>query len=474
MASVVGLTRIWAAGPQTPNLDPGLTKWALGWIAEIPTLQVLNFINNRSDTNQLALAERGVFEWVSGIAYKLGALTWDEADSVIYKCKVSPPDNNLRPGLNLTQWEPSSIQISRFAYDANAAAWAAHIANTANPHQLTAHQLSSYTAVEIDQKVGVVASAINAHVAIVAGNPHHTTSADVGAVPIAGGAYTGVVNHRAATTTIGPTALGGSLFVNTNGVFIARGATAKLGLSATSRPVAIDEAGVASVLLTEASYVAQRTAQSPLYATPAPDSWLVAKNGLQLATGQLPATYQGPAGRPYNGKDGQIYTSVANTPMLTPYGMRLDSLSDNITVPMLNNLQGFAQWTWHLDMRTSNQATASNNYVIAKCTSGHNYFMQQGNLFSFTFYVAGVFNFANFGTITANSDHKATVTYNGTVLSLYLDGVLVNTVTANVEKFVADAGGIQAGYNGQAGNVWHLREMKTWNTALTAKQISQL
>lgn len=472
MASVVGLTRIWAAGPQTPNLDPGLTKWALGWIAEIPTLQVLNFINNRSDTNQLALAERGVFEWVRGIAYKLGALTWDEADSVIYKCKVSPPDNNLRPGLNLTQWEPSSIQISRFAYDANAAAWAAHIANTANPHQLTAHQLSSYTAVEIDQKVGVVASAINAHVAIVAGNPHHTTSADVGAVPIAGGAYTGVVNHRAATTTIGPTALGGSLFVNTNGVFIARGATAKLGLSATSRPVAIDEAGVASVLLTEASYVAQRTAQSPLYATPAPDSWLVAKNGLQLATGQLPATYQGPAGRPYNGKDGQTYTSVANTPMLTPYGMRLEALNDSITVPMLNNLQGFAQWTWHLDLRTS--TGKSHNLAIARCASGISQFYQNGTNLQFAFYVAGVQNFSNFGTIVQGADYKATVTFDGTSLRLYLNGVLASTVVAAVEKFIADAVGIQLGYYGVAGATFYLREMKTWNTALTAKQISQL
>lgn len=474
MASVVQLNRVWATGPQSPNRDPGATKWALGWVAEIPTLQVLNYINNRNDTNQLALAERGVFEWVGGIAYKLGALSWDELDSKIYRAKVANPSTTLAPSLNLTQWEPSSIQISRGAYDAAAAKWAAHIANKSNPHGLTAHQLGSYTTVEIDAKVAVVKAVIDAHVSITAGNPHGTTAADVNAVPVTGGTYTGVVNHRYSQTLIGPTAYAGSLNATTAGITIGKGAKARVGLDASSKPVWVDESGVSHTLMTEVAYLERRTAQAPLYATPAPDSWLVAKNGLQIATGQLPATYQGPAGRPYTGKDGQTYTSVLNTPMLTPWGMRLDARNDTVTIPMVNNLQGFAQWTWHLDLRTSNQATTQNNYVIAKCTSGYSYFMQRGNLFAFSFYVGGVINSSNFGNITANSDHKATVTYNGTVLSLYLDGVLVTTVTANVEKFVADADGIQAGYRGIAGDVWHLREMKTWNTALTAKQVSQL
>lgn len=471
MASVVGLNRIWATGPQTPNIDPGLTKWALGWIAEIPTLQVLNFINNRSDTNQLALAERGVFEWTGGINYKLGALSWDEADSVIYRSKVASPVPTLRPGLNLTQWEPSSVQISRFQYDANAAAWAAHIANNQNPHQLTAHQLSSYTAVEIDQKVGVVSGAINAHVSIVAGNPHNTTAADVGAVPIAGGAYTGVVKHRYASTTVGPLAQAGSINALTTGITIGKGSTARLGLNASSQPVAIDEAGVVSVLLTEASYVAQRTAQAPLYATPVPDSWLVAKNGLQLATGLAPVTFTGAAGRSYTGKDGMVYDSVLNVPRLTPWGMALTALQDNVTYPIQGNLRGFVQWTWHMDFRVS---TGNHNYAMAKCTSGYGYFLQAGTTLQYAFYVSGVLNTSNFGTVVLGSDHKATVTYNGTVLSLYLDGVLVNTVTATVEKFVADAGGIQSGNTGTAGSVYFLREMKTWNSALTAKQVSQL
>lgn len=471
MASVVQLNRVWATGPQSPNRDPGATKWALGWVAEIPTLQVLNYINNRNDTNQLALAERGVFEWVGGIAYKLGALSWDELDSKIYRAKVANPSTTLAPSLNLAQWEPSSIQISRGAYDAAAANWAAHIANKFNPHGLTAHQLGSYTTVEIDAKVAVVKAVIDAHVSITAGNPHGTTAADVNAVPVTGGTYTGVVNHRYSQTLIGPTAYAGSLNATTAGITIGKGATARVGLDASSKPVWVDESGVSHTLMTEVAYLERRTAQAPLYATPAPDSWLVAKNGLQLATGQLPANFNGAAGRSYTGKDGTAYSSVLNAPRLTPWGMMLTALQDVLTIPIENNLQGFAQWSWHMDFRAS---TDAHNYVIAKCTSGYGYFQQNGTLMRYVFYVAGVLNTAYFGTVAFGTDHKATVTYNGTVLSLYLDGALATTVTAAVEKFVADSGGIQAGYNGAAGSVFYLREMKTWSSALTAKQVSQL
>lgn len=474
MASVVGLTRVWATGPQTPNIDPGLTKWALGWIAEIPTLQVLNFINNRSDTNQLALAERGVFEWVSGIAYKLGALSWDEADSVIYRCKVSPPDSNLRPGLNSAQWEPSSIQISRFAYDANAAAWAAHTANTANPHQLTAHQLQSYTVVEIDAKVGAVQTDIDAHVSIVAGNPHNTTSADVGAVPIVGGTYTGVVNHRYASTTMGPLAQAGSINALTSGITIGKGPTARLGLNASSQPIAIDEAGVVTVLLTEASYVAQRTAQAPLYATPAPDSWFIAKNGLQLPVGVGAVSFTGAAGRTYTGKDGVTTLSTLNVPRLSPNGMRLTAAEDVVNYPVLNNLQGFPNWTLAMDFRSS---TGDQTYVQAKTTTAaaYGYFCQIGTGLYYVFYsVGGVAQSLKLADIVTASDHKVAATYDGTTLRVYLDGALANSYVVTPEPFTANAGGVAFGASGSSGATFFLREFRTWNKALTDKQISQL
>jgi hypothetical protein len=477
MASVVGLTRIWATGPQTPNQDPGLTKWALGWISEIPTLQVLNYINNRNDTNQLALAERGVFQWtgavsgVAGVAYKLGALVWDEADSVIYRAKVANPSTATRPGLNLSQWEPSSIQISRAAYDANAAAWAAHIANTSNPHGLTAHQLGSYTTVEIDAKIAVVDDAIDDHVNIVAGNPHGTTYADVGAVSVGGGVYTGVVNHRYAQTLYGP-ANDGSMNATAAGVYIGKGATARLGINASNQPVSIDAAGVVSVLLTEASYVAQRTAQAPLYATPTPDSWLVAKNGAILLTGAGATAFTGPAGRNYVSKDGITHTSQLNVPRLTQVGMMLTAGEDALVYPGADNIQNFANYTLHLDFRVT--TGGNHNYVICKSTStnGYGYINSVGTALNYTFYVAGVVNVLKFADVVAGSDHKCTVTYNGTTLTLFLDGVQVNSLAVTPEAFTNQ--GFNFGTNGTAGVTCYIREFMTWARALTVKQVSQL
>ncbi len=473
MASVVQLNRVWATGPQSPNRDPGATKWDLGWVAEIPTLQVLNYINNRNDTNQLALAERGVFEWVGGIAYKLGALSWDELDSKIYRAKVANPIATLAPSLNLTQWEPSSIQISRGAYDAAAANWAAHIANRANPHDLTAHQLNSYTTVEIDAKVAVVQAVIDAHVSIIAGNPHGTTAADVNAVPVTGGTYTGVVNHRYSQTLIGPTAYAGSLNATTAGITIGKGATARVGLDASSQPIAIDESGVVSVLLTEASYVAQRTAQAPSYALPAPDSWLVAKNGLQLVVGSGSVTFTGAASRSYVGKDGVTASSVLNTPMLTPTGMQLNQGQDLLKVPSVGNIAGFANWSVFLDFRPS---VISMEYLSIPQSTGYFKVYSLGAVLYVDYWLAGA---KNTSVILPNpfvaGDHKLVLTYNGTSLLAYLDGALVGTFSASTMNALLSGGTtIQLGYGGTAGGIAYLRDFRTWNTALTDKQVSQL
>ena len=84
MTTAKSLGRVWAKTPKDPIRDPGESKYALGWVAEIPTYQVLNFLHNRIDTNILALAERGVFEWGADINYKKNALCWDETDGRIY------------------------------------------------------------------------------------------------------------------------------------------------------------------------------------------------------------------------------------------------------------------------------------------------------------------------------------------------------------------------------------------------------
>ena len=473
MASVVQLNRVWATGPQSPNRDPGATKWALGWVAEIPTLQVLNYINNRNDTNQLALAERGVFEWVGGIAYKLGALSWDELDSKIYRAKVANPSTTLAPSLNLAQWEPSSIQISRGAYDAAAANWAAHIANKFNPHGLTAHQLGSYTTVEIDAKVAVVKAVIDAHVSITAGNPHGTTAADVNAVPVTGGTYTGVVNHRYSQTLIGPTAYAGSLNATTAGITIGKGATARVGLDASSKPVWVDESGVSHTLMTEAAYLARRTAQAGLFSAPLADLALAAKNGAILTTGSGVATFTGAAGRAYTGKDGQAYTSTLNVPRLTTSGMAFTVAQDKLIMDVANNIKGFAKWSIYLDFRAS---TGNQDYITIPQTGGNFRLYTSASVLYLDYYLAGVLNTSIvLPNPTPSSDHKIVLTFDGTNVIAYFDGLATTTLSvATMSAFIASANGIQLGFGGTAGATMYVREFKTWNIALTPRQVTQV
>ena len=113
MTTAKSLNRLWARSPNKPVRDPGESKYALGWVAEIPTYEVLNYLHNRIDNNILALAERGIFEWGPDIAYKKGALAWDEIDGKIYVALTANPNVSLAPSKNPSQWTASSIQIPK-------------------------------------------------------------------------------------------------------------------------------------------------------------------------------------------------------------------------------------------------------------------------------------------------------------------------------------------------------------------------
>ena len=114
------IARVWASDPLAQKTEPAEAKYLLGWEPEIPTYQVLNYLQNKLDLALLALAERGVLEWGTDIVYKNKALAWDEADSQIYvankaspvgqpsvsadwdlRSAVSSPDNPAVPGRSL-------------------------------------------------------------------------------------------------------------------------------------------------------------------------------------------------------------------------------------------------------------------------------------------------------------------------------------------------------------------------------------
>lgn len=258
------LNRIWTSANSVLRRDPGDAKYIQGWVSEIPTFQVLNYLQYKVDTTLLAQAERGIFEWGSDITYVLGSVVWCENDKKIYVSTVGSPDKTKAPNINLAHWSPSSIQVPRASYDAILAAIKAHIANKSNPHNLSAAQLGSYTKTETDALVAQYQALVLAHSSD-KNNPHGLTALQVGAVPATGGTYTGDVTFN-----------GGMYFdagkVNriskTDGLYLQAG-TAVLGIDSTGAAV-VGTTASKSKIVSEATFPTLKAAQEPSYAVPEP------------------------------------------------------------------------------------------------------------------------------------------------------------------------------------------------------------
>lgn len=264
MAPRPKLNRVWTSANSVLRRDPGDAKYIQGWVSEIPTFQVLNYLQYKVDTTLLAQAERGIFEWGSDITYVLGSIVWCENDKKIYVSTVGSPDKTKAPNTNLAHWSPSSIQVPRASYDAILASINSHIANKSNPHNLSAAQLGSYTKAETDALVAQYQALVLAHSSN-KNNPHGVTALQVGAVPATGGTYTGDVTFN-----------GGIFFdagkVNqiskTGGLYL-RAGTAVMGIDATGAAV-VGTTSSKSKIVSEATFPALKAAQEPGYAVPEP------------------------------------------------------------------------------------------------------------------------------------------------------------------------------------------------------------
>lgn len=193
MAQRPKLNRVWSSLNHALRRDPGDEKYRQGWISEIPTFQVLNYLQYKSDIALLSLAERGIFEWGDDVQYQLGSVTWDEADRHIYVAVVNKPSKTKRPSMNPNHWSQSAIQVTRLEYDTVVEAINNHIADvTGNPHRLTAGRIGAYNKDEIDIILEQYRVLVANH-AKDTSNPHKTKAVDIGAVAITGGTYTGDV-----------------------------------------------------------------------------------------------------------------------------------------------------------------------------------------------------------------------------------------------------------------------------------------
>ena len=473
--SALKLGRIWASAPLSPNVDPGATKYNLGWGAEIPVFQMLNYINNRYDTNIVSLAQRGVFEWGNDIAYLNSSLVWDEADGFIYVSKTANPSTATRPGLNAAQWDKSAIQISRKQYDDAVLAWNNHIANTSNPHALTTEILDTYAKAVIDSKVSTNNSNINTHIANHS-NPHGVTAVQAGAVPVTGGDYTGLVRHLFASTGIGASALACSLLADATGAFLAKGANAKLGIDNLFKPVFINDAAVKSQLLLDSNYISAREAVEASYVPPTPDCEIQLRNSINLVYGYGATTFTGPAGsRGYVDKSGVAQTAALNAPRFTAKGLYLNYATDGEVFysPHLNNMQGATEFTFLLDF----MSVYSTNYILnfSQNTVAQTRLNIAGGYYVFISAVGGVTTSYNLALVDHTVNHKLVVVSSASAnrTYVYFDGVLKLTITSSQDVAVAGNSAYFCNVN-TAFSGCYFNSYKTWLSALTPQQVSNL
>lgn len=259
------LNRVWTSNNSVARRDPGDAKYLQGWVAEIPTYQVLNYLQYKIDTTMLAQAERGIFEWGDDVSYGVGSLAWDETNKTIYVCTVTNPSKALRPSANLAQWSPSSIQVPRANYDAIVAAINAHIADvTTNPHRVTAAQIGAYNKSELDAIVANYRAMVQAHVTDY-NNPHQLTATQVGAVPVTGGIYTGEVTFPTVYLNDAKTAQ----IVNDGGLYLRNGSY-YLGINGSTGNPEAGTAASKSRIVSELNFPDVKAVQEPRYATEPP------------------------------------------------------------------------------------------------------------------------------------------------------------------------------------------------------------
>ena len=469
------LNRIWTSANSVLRRDPGDAKYIQGWVSEIPTFQVLNYLQYKVDTTLLAQAERGIFEWGSDITYVLGSVVWCENDKKIYVSTVGAPDKTKAPNTNLAHWSPSSIQVPRASYDAILAAINSHIANKSNPHNLSAAQLGSYTKAETDALVAQYQALVLAHSSN-KNNPHGVTALQVGAVPSTGGTYTGDVTFN-----------GGMYFdagkVNqiskTDGLYLQAG-TAVLGIDGNGAAV-IGTAASRSKIVSEATFPALKAAQEPSYAVPEPTIQMDLIDSINIRRG---------VGTASSNSSEPVYSAAMGhaldiTPVLSKSmavrstkSYALDNAKQTIAVDMFfaGPVTASGQNTGVIGTERQPGSPSATLLLILRNT-GLVYF-ERGYLSG----VPGEVRVTN--TISASMASlvgtwvRIVGVSDGNNIRLYFNGVLVNKQADATTTAFGVCDSVRIDKNGAAAASEEIprfiRNLRVWDSALTDKQVSTL
>lgn len=325
------IARVWASDPLAQKTEPEEAKYLLGWEPEIPTYQVLNYLQNKLDLALLALAERGVMEWdgTDSIVYNDKALAWDNADKQIYVANKANPQG--QPSVS-SDWDLSAAQVSLASIVGIEATIQAHIDRVDNPHQVTAAQVDTYTQGVIDTKLGTNDGALTTHKNDT-DNPHEVTAAQAGAVPITGGAFTGLVEHQAGKTVLNKGVTPSEAGVESpagGGMHLYYG-DSKMGVDAGGNAYYFDGTTTYD-FVAESEFAALKAVAEPDYAIPEPDFHMPLISDVNIYTGFGSSNFSGASNDDiyYWDKDGVMRAGKVDEPMFEKEGLLLVDAVTNL------------------------------------------------------------------------------------------------------------------------------------------------
>lgn len=450
------LNRVWTSNNSVARRDPGDAKYLQGWVAEIPTYQVLNYLQYKVDTTMLAQAERGIFEWGSDVSYGVGSLAWDETNKTIYVCTVTNPSKTLAPSANPSQWSPSAIQVSRANYDSVVSAINTHIANRANPHQVTAAQVGTYNRAEMDSLVASYRALVQAHVTDY-NNPHKLTAVQVGAVPVTGGTYTGPVTMPTAYFNESKTAQ----ILRGDGLWLKNG-NYLIGINDTTGFAETGTTSSKSKIVTELSFPGVKAAQEPEYACLEPTFQMNLINSININRGS--GTIQNtPDSVPmFDQNLGGAFYYLANTSAPSLYKSSNPVTGDqSYTIAadyFYDTVSPTGYWQFTIGLAISKIIVRETGVISIESvlpTGGNKQYATASGL------VVGAWN-------------RIVATFDGVNYKLYLNGVLLKEESGTPLTNSSDANRI-AMINLAAGTrKTALRAFRIWPYPLTAKQVSTL
>lgn len=448
MAQRPKLNRVWSSLNHALRRDPGDEKYLQGWISEIPTFQVLNYLQYKSDIALLSLAERGIFEWGDDVQYQLGSVTWDEADRHIYVAVVNKPSKTKRPSMNPDHWSQSAIQVTRLEYDTVVAAINKHIADvTGNPHRLTAGRLNAYNKDEIDIILEQYRVLVANH-AKDTNNPHKTKAVDIGAVAVTGGTYTGDVIFASQSIYLDSRKVSYITSKN-NGIWQVRGEYA----------VGVGEDGVARTgkfgalkkIITEEEFVDYKYQNSAKYAVPVPAFQKLYVRDMNIQFGA-------------DSSDGNMTPDFSN-----PYA-RITSgnieLGDRCSPCPIN---GQSEFTIALDIVVDNKTQADAN--AAFWVQFHHWALQflNNNKVRWLGFNAGRVDYQ----LQSHTWYTIVGVSAKDKLSLYVNGALVGTAISNNGAIVSSHIGLNTSET-TVPRSWAFKNLRAWGVPLTAEQVSTI